>query len=681
MAFVAGGSLFARLNASLLPALAVMGVCLTVILAFFLARRLGLNPYVFVPACIVAFALGMPRPFAPADPVYARELGSSALFLALVVDLVAAGIVVLAERFVPKAFATLAGAAVVVAISVGLYGAGISLGAELLGAIRPLGTLGDTYLALVTITFIEAALWMLGIHGPALLAAVVTPVYLTLQFANTDAFAHHRPLPHIVTVSTFLFVFPGGAGATLPLVLHLLRSRVSRIRKVALAALVPGIFNTNEPLMFGLPVVLEPILAIPYIGVPCVLATTTYFAMAYGWVGRPVLYIPSTVPTLVSVVSRYLRLAGDRAGGAQHRDRLPAVLAVRARLRTARAIGGGRARGPRLVILDALLARFPVHARIAAAARRGVWSVARSQRRARARQRKGAARVRRRGRQRRRPRGHDRLRLRRPGPRALRVVVGAGPGRGARAGPALDRQRHACDRGGAGGMHRRRQHDPRRRRPPLRHAAPRAGHRAPRAVRARPALRGKFHRAGMDVDLAALREACRAQRPAVVFVQRSRGYASRRSLSVDDCARIVAAVRESAPDAIILVTRSLLRRTRRKHEPSAAGADLIAGSLIKNLGGGIAPAGGYVAGRSALIERVAAGLYAPGLGAGLGPSLDYGRLLMQGLFYAPLVVAEALRGLDFAAALFAGLGFAVDPAPGARRSESCRRSAWTRPSG
>ena len=301
MAFVASGSLFARLNASLLPALAVMGVCLTVILAFFLARRLGLNPYVFVPACIVAFALGMPRPFAPADPVYARELGSSALFLALVVDLVAAGIVVLAERFVPKAFATLAGAAVVVAISVGLYGAGISLGAELLGAIRPLGTLGDTYLALVTITFIEAALWMLGIHGPALLAAVVTPVYLTLQFANTDAFAHHRPLPHIVTVSTFLFVFPGGAGATLPLVLHLLRSRVSRIRKVALAALVPGIFNTNEPLMFGLPVVLEPILAIPYIGVPCVLATTTYFAMAYGWVGRPVLYIPSTVPTLVSV--------------------------------------------------------------------------------------------------------------------------------------------------------------------------------------------------------------------------------------------------------------------------------------------------------------------------------------------------------------------------------------------
>ena len=191
---------------------------------------------------------------------------------------------------------------------------------------------------------------------------------------------------------------------------------------------------------------------------------------------------------------------------------------------------------------------------------------------------------------------------------------------------------------------------------------------APHALCARGRRYVEVPRAGMDVDLAALREACRAQRPAVVFVQRSRGYASRRSLSVDDCARIVVAVRESAPDAIVLVDNCYGELVE-EHEPSAAGADLIAGSLIKNLGGGIAPAGGYVAGRSALIERVAAGLYAPGLGAGLGPSLDYGRLLMQGLFYAPLVVAEALRGLDFAAALFAGLGFAVDPAPGARRSD------------
>ncbi len=106
-----------------------------------------------------------------------------------------------------------------------------------------------------------------------------------------------------------------------------------------------------------------------------------------------------------------------------------------------------------------------------------------------------------------------------------------------------------------------------------------------------------------------------------------------------------------------------------EREPLEAGADVIAGSLIKNVGGGLAPTGGYVAGRADLIERIAARVFAPGIGAGLGPTLGFGRALVQGLFYAPLVVAETLRGLDFAAALFAELGYAVDPAPGELRAD------------
>jgi PTS system cellobiose-specific IIC component len=167
--------------------------------------------------------------------------------------------------------------------------------------LAPLGRLGDSLAALLTITFVETALWIVGIHGPALLAAVVLPVYLGLQAQNTDAFAHHLPLPHIVTVSLFLFVFPGGAGATLPLVLLLLRSRVRRVRNVAFAALVPAIFNANEPLMFGLPLVLNPVLAPPFILVPAVLALVTYAAVDHGLVARPALYVPSSVPTLASV--------------------------------------------------------------------------------------------------------------------------------------------------------------------------------------------------------------------------------------------------------------------------------------------------------------------------------------------------------------------------------------------
>ncbi|HEV2739710.1 MAG TPA: methionine gamma-lyase family protein [Candidatus Elarobacter sp.] len=173
---------------------------------------------------------------------------------------------------------------------------------------------------------------------------------------------------------------------------------------------------------------------------------------------------------------------------------------------------------------------------------------------------------------------------------------------------------------------------------------------------------------GGDTDLAALRAAVRDGRPAVVFVQRSRGYAVRRSLSIDAIAAVVAAVRTAHAGAVVFVDNCYGELVEER-EPLEAGADVIAGSLIKNLGGGIAPTGGYVAGRAELVERIAARVFAPGIGAGLGPTLGFGRAFVQGLFYAPLVVAEALRGLDFAAALFAELGFAVDPAPGDMRSD------------
>ena len=171
-----------------------------------------------------------------------------------------------------------------------------------------------------------------------------------------------------------------------------------------------------------------------------------------------------------------------------------------------------------------------------------------------------------------------------------------------------------------------------------------------------------------DTDLAALGAAVRAEAPAVVFVQRSRGYGVRRSLSVDAIAALIETVRAARRDALVLVDNCYGELVEER-EPLEAGADVLAGSLIKNLGGGLAPAGGYVAGRADLIDRIAARVFAPGIGAGLGPTLGFGRAFVQGLFYAPLIVAEALRGLDFAAALFAALGFAVDPAPGDVRTD------------
>jgi PTS system cellobiose-specific IIC component len=173
---------------------------------------------------------------------------------------------------------------------------GISLTSALNVAIAPLGDLGDSLTALLIITLVETLLWSIGIHGPALLAPVVLPVYINLQLQNTEALTRNEPLPHIVTVSMFLFVFPGGAGGTFPLVLLLLRSKVKRIRTVALATLLPSFANANEPLMFGLPLVLNPILGIPFVVVPLVLAVVSWWAMQLELVARPAYYIPSTVP-------------------------------------------------------------------------------------------------------------------------------------------------------------------------------------------------------------------------------------------------------------------------------------------------------------------------------------------------------------------------------------------------
>jgi cystathionine beta-lyase family protein involved in aluminum resistance len=170
------------------------------------------------------------------------------------------------------------------------------------------------------------------------------------------------------------------------------------------------------------------------------------------------------------------------------------------------------------------------------------------------------------------------------------------------------------------------------------------------------------------IDVPAVGEALAAGGVGAVFVQRSRGYAPRRSLSVAQCELAYAAVKRRAPGVPVLVDNCYGELVEPR-EPTPCGADLVMGSLIKNLGGSLAPAGAYVAGRAELVERVAARLYAPGLGAALGPSLGFGRALVHGLFLAPAIVGECLRGLDFFAALFERLGFAVDPVAGEPRSD------------
>jgi len=154
----------------------------------------------------------------------------------------------------------------------------------------------------------------------------------------------------------------------------------------------------------------------------------------------------------------------------------------------------------------------------------------------------------------------------------------------------------------------------------------------------------------------------------MVLIQRSCGYSWRPSLTVATIGRLIAQVKALQPDCVCFVDNCYGELVEAQ-EPTAVGADLIAGSLIKNLGGTIAPTGGYVAGRAALVEQACCRLTAPGIGGEGGTSFDLNRLLFQGLFLAPQMVAEALIGAELVAAVFAGLGFAVHPHPGDPRSD------------
>lgn len=152
------------------------------------------------------------------------------------------------------------------------------------------------------------------------------------------------------------------------------------------------------------------------------------------------------------------------------------------------------------------------------------------------------------------------------------------------------------------------------------------------------------------------------KRPGVkaVLLQRSRGYATRASLPVETIGELCAVIREANPKVHILVDNCYGEFVE-ELEPTQVGADLVVGSLIKNPGGGLAPTGGYLAGRHDLIEGAAARLTAPGIGKECGCTLGHDRSLYQGLFLAPHTTAQAVKTALFAARLMEKLGFAVDP--------------------
>lgn len=171
-----------------------------------------------------------------------------------------------------------------------------------------------------------------------------------------------------------------------------------------------------------------------------------------------------------------------------------------------------------------------------------------------------------------------------------------------------------------------------------------------------------------EADLEAIKAALSDRSIAAVLIQRSRGYENRKALSAEEIGEICSAVKSISPNVTVMVDNCYGEFTG-EHEPTEYGVDIMAGSLIKNPGGGLAPTGGYIVGRKDLVENAAMRLTTPGIGGECGASLGNNRLLFQGFFMASHIVAQAIKTVTFCSAMMKKIGFESSPAPDEARND------------
>lgn len=171
-----------------------------------------------------------------------------------------------------------------------------------------------------------------------------------------------------------------------------------------------------------------------------------------------------------------------------------------------------------------------------------------------------------------------------------------------------------------------------------------------------------------DFDYKKIEERLKQGNIKLIEIQRSRGYALRKTIDLEKVEKIVKLIKSINRDTIVMIDNCYCEFVEKK-EPIEVGADIVVGSLIKNLGGGIAPNGAYITGRRDLVELAAERLTAPGLGKEVGPSLGINKQILQGLFLAPQVVANALKTAIFASKMLEELGYKVEPKYNEQRSD------------
>ncbi len=180
-----------------------------------------------------------------------------------------------------------------------------------------------------------------------------------------------------------------------------------------------------------------------------------------------------------------------------------------------------------------------------------------------------------------------------------------------------------------------------------------------------------------EIDLAGIGEKIN-ERTKMVLIQRSRGYCWRPSIKIDEIGKVINYIKSRKNDIIVLVDNCYGEFVEDR-EPTEVGADLAAGSLIKNPGGGLAPTGGYIAGKEEFVNKAAYRLTSPGLGKKVGATLGHNRLMLQGFFLAPHIVAESLKGAVFCAEIMRRFGMETSPQPSEKRGDIIQAVKFNNP--
>lgn len=309
-----------KMNVIVNSSFGVLGVLAALGIGYELAKSYELDP---ITGSVISFVAFLVTQITPDYNLDTSHFGADGLFTAMIVTIFAVeilrvcvtkDIVIKLPKGVPPAvgnsFVALTPALIVMCI---IWVIRVILGFDITQFITiifsPVVMALNTLPGILIYSIVVTLLWSAGIHGDMALEGIADPIYIQFLTANTAAFIAHEPIPYI-TASGFysLFVNVGGTGATLCLVLLMLRSKSKTYKSLGKAAFPSACFEINEPVIFGFPIVLNPVILIPFTVVPLVLTTSSYLLMYFNIIGRPVAMLPWTMPP---IIGPFLATGGD----------------------------------------------------------------------------------------------------------------------------------------------------------------------------------------------------------------------------------------------------------------------------------------------------------------------------------------------------------------------------------